>query len=1010
MLLSNLAYTIPVLAAAAIAAVAALYAIYRFSAVLSPFIFMMVSIAVWCAAYALEVASPDLGSKILWGKIKYLGVVLAPWLWLVLTAVYTGRDRWLTRRHMMILAIMPVITLLLVWTNPFHGLMWSRFGLHTAGALTLKISTHGPWFWINLSYSYLLMIAGAWMILQRLVRFRGPHGGQSLLILVSLLAPWTGNILYVSRLSPLRYLDLTPFGFTISGLCIAWVTFHARLLNILPVAREVLVESMSDGVIVLDAKDCVAEINPAARTWIGSLASTAIGRPVREIFPQWPDDLGTQGIACSWQKDLILDTGGSGRIIDFRISPLLDRRKGVIGRVGVMRDVTDQKGVEASLKQAHSQMEQRIEERTDELVRANERLEQEIRERERTDKALREASDIISKSPAVAFLWKHEPHWPVQFVTDNVESLFGYSAREFTSGSITYEQVIHGDDLERVSAEVLRFSSDAGVTRFAHKPYRIVCKDGTVKWVEDRTHIRRGPEGTITHYQGIVEDFTERIRMEEDLRASEEKFRSAFEHTGIGMAIVGLTGDLIQVNAYFCQMLGYAEPELMSLNVKAITHREDLDFEIQEHRRLIKGEIPTLVLEKRYLDKAGRVVWGLVSSSVVRDAAETPLYLVAHIQDITQRKQIEEERKRLQSQLHHAQKMESIGIIASGVAHNFRNILTGISANSHILQMHCQDDGHLRAVSERINSVVSKGAHLVDGLMQFSRRDRTEGNEVLNMSQVIHDSYDLIRKSFDQKIDVQIDCADYLPVMGDHSGLSQVIMNLCINARDAMPRGGRLTIQAREEDQRLRIVVADTGDGMEKRTLEKCFDPFFTTKGDGTGLGLSTAYGIVREHGGEIHAYSELEKGTTFRIDLPLESDREVKDRDLGWDFVPGDGQKVLVVDDETDVREPMQAVLEGMGYRVALANCGEEALEKFDSWRPDVVLMDRNMPGMDGISCSLKIMEKDPHAKILLVSGYEETGPNGIDARTKEVIVDYLTKPINMADLSRSLHRVFSD
>ena len=370
------------------------------------------------------------------------------------------------------------------------------------------------------------------------------------------------------------------------------------------------------------------------------------------------------------------------------------------------------------------------------------------------------------------------------------------------------------------------------------------------------------------------------------------------------------------------------------------------------------------------------------------------------------------ENRKLRAQLLHAQKMESIGTIASGVAHNFRNILSGISINNQLLEMKHQDDQGLKEIAGRVNKEVERGVQLTGRLMQFSHKEEAKDFKVINLSEVIQQTYDLISKSFDKNIDIRIDLPESILVMGNHSGLSQVVMNLCTNARDAMPRGGQLRIEAREEGGDAKVMVYDTGRGMEKGTVEKCFDPFFTTKevDKGTGLGLSTSYGIVKEHGGDIHAYSEIGKGTIFKIYLPVVSFGEGEGQEVIPEVIRGKGEKILVVDDEIESLRPMEDLLEGIGYRAASTGSGKEAIAEYVSWHPDVVLMDRNMPEMDGITCAERIIEQDPNAKIILISGYDEKGPNGIDLRTKKLIKAYITKPIDSIELSRILNRVTSE
>ena len=235
------------------------------------------------------------------------------------------------------------------------------------------------------------------------------------------------------------------------------------------------------------------------------------------------------------------------------------------------------------------------------------------------------------------------------------------------------------------------------------------------------------------------------------------------------------------------------------------------------------------------------------------------------------------ERKKLEMQLQHVQKMEAIGTIAAGVAHNFRNTLTEIMVNSQLIQMNYKDESGLHDVAGRINRSVRRGSSLVDGLLQFSRKQIKAEFKLIDLAIVIDELCQLLQKSFDQKIEIQTDLHARLAVMGDSTSLSQALMNLCTNARDAMPDGGKLMIRGIQENKRIIVTVTDTGQGMNREIAEKCFDPFFTTKpiGKGTGLGLSTSYGIIKSHEGMISVDSRPNRGTTFKIYLSAASTEE---------------------------------------------------------------------------------------------------------------------------------------
>lgn len=365
------------------------------------------------------------------------------------------------------------------------------------------------------------------------------------------------------------------------------------------------------------------------------------------------------------------------------------------------------------------------------------------------------------------------------------------------------------------------------------------------------------------------------------------------------------------------------------------------------------------------------------------------------------------DRKRLEFQLQHAQKMEAIGTIASGVAHNFRNTLAGILVNNQVLQIKYHADAEAMKITERISTAVKRGAELVEGLLQFSRKQAKNQFHRIDLSDVITEVVQIVRDSFDKKIEIQFDKHKSLPVRGDHSGLSQALMNLCTNARDAMAGGGRLRIEARATDAEAIVAVSDTGRGMDATVRARCFDPFFTTKevGKGTGLGLSTTYGIVRAHGGHIEVSSEPGRGSVFTIHLPLVSSSGRTDTQAAVALIRGQGQTVMVVDDEAALLEAMPELLSSLGYKAMVAANAFQAIEMYRQQRPDIVLMDRNMPEMDGIRCAEQIVALDPHATIAIISGYDIEGPDGIAEDKRHLIKGYLTKPLGLRELSTMLN-----
>jgi PAS domain S-box-containing protein len=520
-------------------------------------------------------------------------------------------------------------------------------------------------------------------------------------------------------------------------------------------------------------------------------------------------------------------------------------------------------------------------------------------------------------------------------------------------------------------------------------------------------HLGAGKDRVEKINEDLKSEIGERERIEEALRISERRYRNLFDSISDFIYTHDLQGRFLTVNRATAQTLGYTSSELIGRSIS--------DFMLPKYRQAFRQHYLEQIKKRgfftgvsKYVSSEGTHHYVEYRNILVRQDGNEP-YVSGVGRDITERIEAEIEVGKLEQQLFQSQKMEAIGTMAGGVAHNFRNILAVVSMNSELIRMKYRDEGELREIADVISSYSKRGEQLIEGLMQFSRRESKKDYQALNLDEVIRETYELTSVSFDKMINICIKIPEPLVILGDHSGISQVLMNLCTNARDAMPEGGELRMEVKKEGEKALVTISDTGEGMDKETRQRCFDPFFTTKevNRGTGLGLSTTYGIVKEHGGDIRVYSDVGQGTTFKLYFPLASSAERILEASSTEIVRGNGEKVLIVDDEREMCRVMEELIKGLGYQAAYVRSGNSAIEKYKSWHPDVVLLDRNMPEMDGVSCSEKIMDYDPNAKILLISGYDQDGPSGIEEEKKRLIKGYLTKPIEMARLSEELAQV---
>jgi len=305
--------------------------------------------AEWLLGYALELMSADVADKIFWNNVQYVGIVIVPAAWLVFTLEYIGRGEWLRRRTLVLLSIVPLITLLLVFTNETHGLIWERTLPNTDAPLLVR--SHSAGYWGHTVYSYALLLITAFLLIQMLVRSRHLYRRQATALLFASSLPLLGNVLMLAGLDLPPYLDLTPLMFALSSLALTWSLYGLRVGDIVPVASEVVIESIGDGVVVLDDQYRIVGLNPAAQRMLGHTTAEAIGQLVDQIWPGWVGPIGTSGDGAWTSEEIVMGTGETQRIYDVRFSPIVDWRGRLTSRVMALRDVTERKRTEEALRQ-----------------------------------------------------------------------------------------------------------------------------------------------------------------------------------------------------------------------------------------------------------------------------------------------------------------------------------------------------------------------------------------------------------------------------------------------------------------------------------------------------------------------------------------------------------------------------------------------------------------------------------------------------------------------------------
>jgi PAS domain S-box-containing protein len=655
--------------------------------------------------------------------------------------------------------------------------------------------------------------------------------------------------------------------------------------------------------------------------------------------------------------------------------PYHDRQGRVIGVLGIFEDITERKGIEEDLRKS-----------------------------EATLRTVLQTTQIgIGLVTNRIFGWNNE----------SLSHMTGYTADDLLgqSARMLYESDEEFDRVGTVKYGQIKAGGAGSVET------RWKCKDGSVIdiFLSSSTI---APEDLSRGVVFSAIDISEHKRSEQDLRESEERIRLLIESAPIGIRIA-TQGRYSYVNPAFLNMFGYGcSEEIEGLPVEALYVEEDKCLIRERNAIRAKG----LSVDPHYrvtgIRKDGTHIdleaWG--SEISYQGNRSTLRFLI----DVT-------ESNSLRAQLLHAQKMEAVGTLAGGIAHDFNNLLQAVLGYAEFMLQRKKEGEPDYADLQKIYKAGKRGADLVKSLLTFSQKVETKYVPV-NLNQEITHIQSLLSRTIPKTIKIDLHLSgDLESINADPSQIGQVLMNLGVNARDAMPDGGTLTIETAnvqldkeycnthleaKPGSYVLLTVSDTGLGMDRKTLSHIFEPFFTTKerGKGTGLGLATVYGIVKQHDGHIMCYSEPGHGTTFKIYLPAIQTKRDLEAPIIETAIPGGTETVLLVDDEEDIRDLGATLLDHFGYKVITAGNGKEALEiyKMEKDRISLILLDFIMPVMDGRQCLAEILRIDPNAKVIIASGYSESGP--ADGPMAVGAKAFVQKPYNMRQLLNTIREILDN
>ena len=655
-------------------------------------------------------------------------------------------------------------------------------------------------------------------------------------------------------------------------------------------------------------------------------------------------------------------------------------------------------------------------------------LERETRKRQALEHQLSEALTLLQNTmkdrekfrnlveDTTAVIFATDPKGIIVYISPIIHAFTGMQPEEFMGREFT--TIIHPEDRRRLQKIHERVVS--GDLRSIE--YRIQHKHHGYCWVRSFSRPLINDK-VFKGLRGVMVDISELKSAEAAFRESEKKYQTIIESIEEGYFEVDLKGYLTFVNTPLCRIVGYARDQLLLTHFRKHFSRPTARYIFQLFNRVFRSGIPATNQDFEAHRGDQRMILE-ISASLVTDQNDTPVGFRGMLRDITHLRRAEEERLELKEQLHHAQRIEAIGTLAGGIAHDFNNILMGVQGNISLMLMRTPLENPLTEKLRNIEQYIKDGASLTRQLLDFARTKQRQ-TAVTDLNELIRKTADMFGRT---KREITINAAGLTatwPVKINPGQLEQVIMNLLVNAWQAMPDGGRLTIETENcqldtksvhpfglnPGRYVKAKIRDTGIGMNEAILPKIFNPFFTTKerGRGTGLGLSSAYGIIKNHRGFIKAASRIGEGSVFTVYLPATTETVQSETETMLEPLRGAGT-ILVVDDERFILEITGEWLGELGYRVIEASSGQEALTLYEIHRDaiDLIILDMVMPGMNGGETFDRLRAIDPAVNVLLISGY---GPDGKAEELRgQGCRGFIQKPFTIIQLSEKIKSILTE
>jgi PAS domain S-box-containing protein len=736
-------------------------------------------------------------------------------------------------------------------------------------------------------------------------------------------------------------------------------------------------DAATDAIVIADAKGVISWVN---RAFSAGRSESAIGMALRDVI-ELPEDISRETYwkthaEHAWRGESATRLrDGALHFDEVIVTPVFDSGDAITNFVAVIRDATRRKETEEQLRETHERLH-----------------------------------EFLDRSPAILYALKIEGESITpRYVSENIVRLLGVSQEETLSMEWWLDS-IHPDDRAGAYAGM----SEAINEGDSHTEYRLRHRDGTYHWVHDARRLVRDASGRPSEIVGATTDITERRQAQDDLRESERRFQSMLSNLELITMMLDGQARISYCNDHLLRLTGWKREELLGRDWFETFIPPELSAELHKTFSNLLSDLPEAWHhENEILTRSGKRLLIRWNNSCLRSPSGEVIGMASIGEDVS-------ERRDLERQMLRAQRLESLGTLAGGIAHDLNNLLMPILMGATLLRRLGASEQALRAV-DNIERSVKRGSDLVKQVLLFAGGGETSRSPV-SLKDIAQELEAILVSTFPKNIQFEISIPTSVrAAMGNITQLTQVLLNLCVNARDAMPQGGQISVTAMNtelsQDSASHIAgaasgpyvvlnVTDTGEGMAKETIDRIFDPFFTTKekGKGTGLGLSTVQGIVASHGGFISVASDVGQGTTFKVYLPAATAplSATIDDQPAMELPHGHGEAVLVVDDDSTVLSMTTQTLEAFGYRVIGAQDGAQAIGLYTRHRSDIalVLTDMAMPVIDGHALIAALTRIDPEVRIIAATGNIEA-PHQLKI-AKTGVKSILAKPYTADDLLR--------